>query len=183
MLNLSACVYVRLASRGYTAASHSMFRPIHTCAQSKRADVSRSKVFLLPKFRRTDPETSADKSNGNTRKLVGGEASILGPPHRTRSPNNKHRSGFSAWSCGKSVGEKSVIDPNTNPGCAVGVSYTQSSSKESAGDQDRMFPSWLLREMEFRQLTCADPTTLERRREEAATWIKQEVCDRAMPVL
>lgn len=38
-----------------------------------------------------------------------------------------------------------------------------------------MFPEWLRREMEFRQLTSADPSTLERRREEAASWIKHEV--------
>lgn len=38
-----------------------------------------------------------------------------------------------------------------------------------------MFPEWLRREMEFRQLSSADPSTLERRREEAASWIKQEV--------
>lgn len=38
-----------------------------------------------------------------------------------------------------------------------------------------MFPEWLRREMEFRQLVNADPSMLERRREEAASWIKQEV--------
>lgn len=38
-----------------------------------------------------------------------------------------------------------------------------------------MFPDWLRREMESRQLANADPSTLERRREEAARWIKHEV--------
>ncbi|CAM9469568.1 unnamed protein product, partial [Scytosiphon promiscuus] len=56
-----------------------------------------------------------------------------------------------------------------------GVYYARSPSKESCRDDDRMFPDWLLREMEFRQLASAEPSTLERRREEAATWIKQEV--------
>jgi len=38
-----------------------------------------------------------------------------------------------------------------------------------------VFPQWLLREMESRQLASADPSTLERRREEAEDWIKKEV--------
>lgn len=42
------------------------------------------------------------------------------------------------------------------------------------GDSD-MFPGWLLREIDFRQLASADSSALERRREDAAKWIKQEV--------
>lgn len=52
-----------------------------------------------------------------------------------------------------------------------------SSSPHAQGNEgdDDVFPGWLLREMEFRQLASAEPSALERRREEAATWIKQEV--------
>lgn len=61
------------------------------------------------------------------------------------------------------------------------------SAKESSGrggvsgqrwGPSDIFPRWLLREVEFRQLVHAHPAALERRREEAAAWIKQEVVRR-----
>lgn len=43
------------------------------------------------------------------------------------------------------------------------------------GGVHNVFPRWLLREVEFRQLAHAEPAALKQRRERAASWIKQEV--------
>lgn len=84
--------------------------------------------------------------------------------------NNKHQSWLSATDPGKRSDGNSDLKPGGGGG--GGSSSPRSQCKMS---DDDMFPGWLLRETEFRQLSSADPSMLERRREDAATWIKQEV--------
>jgi len=70
---------------------------------------------------------------------------------------------FSVWSTAK-ASRPVAKSPQRKPGGVGGSSPPHS-----------VFPRWLLREMESRQLASADPSTLERRREEAEDWIKKEV--------
>lgn len=50
-----------------------------------------------------------------------------------------------------------------------------SRTKAQRQQEHSVFPAWLLREGDFRQISQSDSVVVERRREEAAAWIKQEV--------
>lgn len=55
-------------------------------------------------------------------------------------------------------------------GCVGASGYRQ-----GVGGHGAIFPRWLLREAEFRQLAHVEPSAVEKRREEASAWIKKEV--------
>lgn len=59
---------------------------------------------------------------------------------------------------------------NGDGGCEV-------TRHHQGGVHGAIFPRWLLREADFRQLAHVDPSTVEKRREEASMWIKKEVRD------
>ncbi len=103
--------------------------------------------------------TGDEQSSGSNIK-IGAEAGIRSSV-KTRS-TRQHE--FSSSSPGKVSAPMSAKSPDRKTGGGSGFSPPHS-----------MFPGWLIHEMESRQLASADPSTLERRREEAAEWIKKEV--------
>lgn len=150
----------RQIERHICAANDTMAQRAHTC-------LNHSALFA------PFPSRTGDNYN-STKNETGCGAPLILKNHRSQnwitSHNDKHQPAFSTWSSAKASGKISF--GNSDAKTDVG-----SSSPHCRGfrNDDATFPEWLRREMEFRQLTSADPSTLERRREEAATWIKKEV--------
>lgn len=74
--------------------------------------------------------------------------------------------------------------PGSRVACAVnnavyskvaGRGDSSRSKSQRQAREHKVFPAWLLREGEFRQISESDYAVVKRRRQEAAAWIKQEV--------
>ncbi|CAM9305215.1 unnamed protein product [Ectocarpus sp. 4 AP-2014] len=170
-------------------SSHEVERVLDSFRHAAHHPLGRPQSALLPRHeinsRRTIRHLHGLKGGWNTGKQASGskrdqpvapvtrELKEFSVHQRRNLTDNNRHAALPEWSTSKKCGS---FDSKLNCFGGVGGGTSPSSPHSQCKEGNHaMFPGWLLREMELRQLASADPSTLEKRREEAALWIKKEL--------